>query len=186
METKNRRMVEPWMWCATPSEGDGVCNIGWPVRFCDLIWVGRARGNAVAASWAVIWPDGNNEPKSPEGIDIISLSWIRFVSPTLALTAKDAQSVVETWMQDALPPNGNIWVWGKRQSRKGLLRSLIHWGVVTDVLEIRQRRTDLEGKDWFCSRSNFERFRYDLYRKEKSRCQNLVPITADMTCEEIK
>ena len=43
-------------------------------------------------------------------------------------------------------------------------------GVATEVLEIIQRMKYLEDKDCFYYRSEFERFRDDLDRKDSSRC----------------
>ena len=44
-------------------------------------------------------------------------------------------------------------------------------GVVTDVWEIIQMRTNLVEKDCFFFRLDFETFRENLDRKENSRCQ---------------
>ena len=49
-------------------------------------------------------------------------------------------------------------------------------GVVTDVWDIRRRRTDLEDNDCFCSRSDFDRFRDGSDRKDNSRHQNLMSL----------
>ena len=43
-------------------------------------------------------------------------------------------------------------------------------GVVTDIWEISRRRTNLEDRDCFYSRSDFDQFRDYSDRKEDSRC----------------
>ena len=65
MDTDAWRVVEPWTQDGPPPEGGGFFNIGQPVRCCYLLWAGMTRGISATASWAVIWPAGNNEPKIP-------------------------------------------------------------------------------------------------------------------------
>ena len=79
METNAWRVDDPWMRDAPPPEGDGVSNIGQPVRCRTPLREGRTWGTA-AASWTVIWPDGNNEPKSPAVLHSLSFSPLGYVS----------------------------------------------------------------------------------------------------------
>ena len=53
-----------------------------------------------------------------------------------------------------------------------------------DIREIILRRIDLEDKDCFYSRSEFDHFRGNFYKKESSRIQNLDLITAATTCKD--
>ena len=128
MEKNARRVVEPWIPDAPPLEEDGVWNISRPVRWHNHLWEERTRGTAAAFSQAMIWPAGNNKPKSPAGLCSLSSPCIRFVRSTLMLKAKDARHVFDPWIWDAPTPDGNVWVWQRQQAQKGLLQSLILWG----------------------------------------------------------
>ena len=128
METDSQRVVEVWTLEAASIKGDRVCNIGLPVWCYNPLWMGSTRGTATTAFLVVILPDRNNKPNILVGIHSLSPSFIRFVRSTLMLTAKDTRRVVELWMWDASPPDGNIWFQRRRQLWKGILKSLIHWG----------------------------------------------------------
>ena len=128
MKTNTRSVVEPWMRNTPPPEGGGVCNIGLLVLCHNPLWTGRKIGTAAAASWAVIWPDGNKKTKRPAGLWSLSPPCIWFVRRTLTLTTKEVRRIFDTWMWDAPPPDGNTWVRQIRRVWKGLLQSLIRWG----------------------------------------------------------
>ena len=127
METNAWRVVDPWMKATPTSEGYGVYNIGWPVQCRNPLWAGRIWGTT-AASWAVIWPSGNNEPKIPAGLHSLSTPWIKFVRRTLTLTAKDALRVVQPLIWDVPHLDENVWFRRRQQEQKGLPQSLICWG----------------------------------------------------------
>ena len=59
-ETDVQRVVDPWTRNAPPPEGGGVFNIVRPVWCRNPLWAGSTRGTTATASWAVIWPAGNN------------------------------------------------------------------------------------------------------------------------------
>ena len=128
MDTNARHVVNPLIQYAPPPEGGEFFNIGRPVRCCNPFWVGMTRGNVATTSWAAIWPAGNNEPKSPTVLCRLYPPRIRFSKRTLALTAKDGRRIVEPWIQDAPPPDGNVWVQRIWQAQKVLLQGLIRWG----------------------------------------------------------
>ena len=128
MDTNARHVVNPLIQYAPPPEGGEFFNIGRPVRCCNPFWVGMTRGNVATTSWAAIWPAGNNEPKSPTVLCRLYPPRIRFSKRTLALTAKDGRRIFEPWIQDAPPPDGNVWVQRIWQAQKVLLQGLIRWG----------------------------------------------------------
>ena len=128
MEMDTWRVVNTWTQDALPPKGIGVFNIGWPVLWHNPLWAGRTRGTDTAAPWAMISPDGNNEPKISVGLCSLSTPWNSFIWSTWMLTAKDTQIIVETWTRDAPPPYGKLWARQIRQAKKWPLQSLIHWG----------------------------------------------------------
>ena len=127
METKYRRVVEPWIQYSPTPEGDRVCNIYRKVRYRNPLWEVRTWGTDTA-SWAMIWTDGHNEPNSPAGLISLSLSWLRFVSRILELMAKHTPRVVDTLIVYAPSFYGNVWVWQRRWAQNWLMQSMIRWG----------------------------------------------------------
>ena len=65
---------------------------------------------------------------------------------------------------------------GDGDIEKEYQKSLFYERVVTDIWNIRRRRTNLEDKDCFYFISNFEQFREDLDMKQNSRLQNLASL----------
>ena len=128
-ETDDHHIFEPWTRDAPTPEGGGIWNIGLLVQCRGILWEGSKIGSAAAASWAVIWMSGNNEPKIPASICSLSLPWIRLVRRIfiLALLENYTRHVVETWMWDAPPHDGNIWILRRLWAKKGLLQSPICW-----------------------------------------------------------
>ena len=59
-EADTLRVVETWIQDAPTPERYEVYNIGWTVQWRYPIWAGRTRGTVNSASWAAIWPSGNN------------------------------------------------------------------------------------------------------------------------------
>ena len=69
--------------------GYGVWNIFQPVQYPNPFWVGRTIWTAVVSYWDVIWLTRNNETNSPAGLHRIFPYWVRLVSSTLNIMAKE-------------------------------------------------------------------------------------------------
>ena len=102
-------------------------------------------------------------------------SWWKRLS--LTLTAKDAQSGVNTWTWDAPPLYVNPWVWWRQRAQKLLLKSLIRWGVGDRRMVYHPKEDGFRGQGLFFHRIcvwipsyivcpfsfEYSWFRYDIY-----------------------